>query len=97
MSEERRTFNLEGVKEELTLTELRGRLNGCPTKHVLAVWEDGGRQGARTGSGDDGAPIVNEEGELIGMQFASIQDMDGIGEAKKVVIDAGLAPKEAEG
>ena len=37
---ERRTFNLEGVKVELTLTGLQGRLNGCPTKHILAVWAE---------------------------------------------------------
>ena len=40
MSEERRPFNLEGETVELTLTELMTRLNGCPTKHVLAVWEE---------------------------------------------------------
>jgi len=38
MPEERRAFNLEGETAELTLTELQERLNGCPTKHVLAVW-----------------------------------------------------------
>jgi hypothetical protein len=38
MSEERRTFKFEGVTVELTLTELMERLNGCLTKHVLAVW-----------------------------------------------------------
>ena len=37
--EERRTFNLEGETVKLTLTELQARLSGCPTKHVLAVWE----------------------------------------------------------
>ncbi len=30
-----------GSIEWLTLTELRTRLDGAPTKHVLAVWEDG--------------------------------------------------------
>jgi len=38
MSEDRRTFNLEGETVELTLTELQARLSGCPTKHVLAIW-----------------------------------------------------------
>ena len=40
MSEERRTFNFEGETVELTLTELQVRLSGCPTKHVLALWEE---------------------------------------------------------
>jgi len=40
MSEERRAFHLGGETVWLTLTELQGRLNGCPTKHVLAVWEE---------------------------------------------------------
>ena len=43
MGEERRVFHFDGGTVRLSLTELQGRLEGCPTKHVLAVWEDGGR------------------------------------------------------
>ena len=41
MSEERRCFTIHGRKHWLTLTELRTRLDGAPTKHVLAVWAEG--------------------------------------------------------
>lgn len=37
----KRVFTLQGRKHQLTLTELRSRLNGTPTKHVLAVWDEG--------------------------------------------------------
>jgi len=30
--------------EPLTLTELQGKLSGCSTKHVMAVWENGRRK-----------------------------------------------------
>ncbi len=43
MVEEKRSFTLQGRKHQLTLTELRTRLGGTPTKHVLAVWDDGER------------------------------------------------------
>jgi len=39
--EEKRGFTIQGHKYQLTLTELRTRLDGTPTKHVLAVWENG--------------------------------------------------------
>ena len=45
MTEERRAFYFGGETVWLTLTELQGRLDGCLTKHVLGVWEHGGRQG----------------------------------------------------
>ena len=41
MKEEKRAFILHGRKHQLTLTELRTRLDGTPTKHILAVWDDG--------------------------------------------------------
>lgn len=44
MGEERRAFHFDGVTVRLSLTELMGRLDGCPTKHVLGVWENGERQ-----------------------------------------------------
>ncbi|MBA7492756.1 hypothetical protein ES702_03306 [subsurface metagenome] len=40
-NEEKRIFTFQGRKHRLTLTELRNRLDGTPTKHVLAVWENG--------------------------------------------------------
>ncbi len=43
MNEEKRVLILQGRKYQLTLTELRTMLDGTPTKHVLAVWDDGGR------------------------------------------------------
>lgn len=43
MRDEKRVFTLQGCKHRLTLTELRSRLDGTPTKHVLAVWDDGER------------------------------------------------------
>ncbi len=43
MKEEKRVFTLQGRKHQLTLTELRTRLDSTPTKHVLAVWEEGER------------------------------------------------------
>ncbi len=43
MNEEKRVFTLQGRKHRLTLTELRTRLDGTPTKHVLAVWEEADR------------------------------------------------------
>ncbi len=39
--EEKRGFTIQGHRHRLTLTELRTRLNGTPTKHVLAVWAEG--------------------------------------------------------
>ncbi|GAG01949.1 unnamed protein product [marine sediment metagenome] len=36
-------FIFVGSMEWLTLTELRAKLDGTPTKHVLAVWDDGER------------------------------------------------------
>jgi len=41
MMEEKRGFTIQGCKYHLTLTELRNRLDGTPTKHVLAVWDQG--------------------------------------------------------
>lgn len=41
MVEEKRGFTFQGRKHRLTLTELRNRLDGTPTKHVLAVWDEG--------------------------------------------------------
>lgn len=41
MNEERRRLKIQGRLEWLTLTELRSRLDGTPTKHVLAVWDEG--------------------------------------------------------
>lgn len=51
MTEEKRGFAIKdenpppnaftGSMEWLTLTELSIRLDGTPTKHVLAVWEEG--------------------------------------------------------
>jgi len=41
MKEEKRVLTLQGRKHRLTLTELRSRLDGTPTKHVLAVWDKG--------------------------------------------------------
>ena len=52
MVEERRGFTLGGETVWLTLTELMGMRDGCLTKHVLAVWDNGERQGPGTGSGD---------------------------------------------
>jgi len=43
MKEEKRVLTLQGRKQRLTLTELRSRLDGTPTKHVLAVWDEGER------------------------------------------------------
>jgi len=43
MKKEKRVFTLQGRKHRLTLSELRSRLNGTPTKHVLAVWDEGER------------------------------------------------------
>ncbi len=37
-------FAFAGSMEWLTLTELRTRLDGTPTKHVLAVWGEGERK-----------------------------------------------------
>ncbi len=54
MKEEKRGFAIKdgnappnafaGAIEWLTLTELRSRLDGTPTKHVLAVWNEGERK-----------------------------------------------------
>ena len=44
MMEEKRRVIIQGQKQLLSLTELRIRLNGTPTKHVLAVWNDGEAQ-----------------------------------------------------
>lgn len=41
--EEKRGFTLQGHRHRLTLTELRIKLDGTPTKHILAVWEEGER------------------------------------------------------
>ena len=41
--EERRVVKIEGRKSWMTLTELRSKLDGTPTKHVLAVWDSGER------------------------------------------------------
>ncbi len=51
MKEEKRGFAIKdenappnafaGSMEWLTLTELRTKLDGTPTKHVLAVWNGG--------------------------------------------------------
>ena len=41
--EEKRSFTFQGHNYQLTLTELRNRLDGTPTKHVLAVWDEGER------------------------------------------------------
>ena len=41
--EEKRGFTIQGCKYHLTLTELRTRLDGTPTKHVLAIWDQGTR------------------------------------------------------
>lgn len=41
--EEKRRFIFQRRKYHLTLTELRNRLDGTPTKHVLAVWDEGER------------------------------------------------------
>jgi len=38
MMEEKRSVIIQGQKYLLSLTELRTRLDGTPTKHVLAVW-----------------------------------------------------------
>ena len=46
MKEERRGFYLDGETVWLTLTELQGRLSGAPTKHLLAVWENGAKKEA---------------------------------------------------
>ena len=43
MKEEKRVFTIQGRRHRLTLTELRTRLDGTPTKHVLAVWEEADR------------------------------------------------------
>ncbi len=37
-------FTFAGSMEWLTLTELSIRLDGSPTKHILAVWDDGERK-----------------------------------------------------
>jgi len=42
MKEEKRYFKIKCRMHQLTLTELRTRLAGTPTKHVLAVWDKGG-------------------------------------------------------
>ena len=39
--EEKRTVIINGCKYLLSLTELRTRLDGTPTKHVLAIWNEG--------------------------------------------------------
>lgn len=41
--EEKRDFTIDGHKHRLSLTELRTKLDGAPTKHILAVWDDGER------------------------------------------------------
>ena len=38
---EKRIVIINGCKHLLSLTELRTKLDGTPTKHVLAVWNDG--------------------------------------------------------
>jgi len=43
MKEEKRIFTIQGHKHQLTLTELRTRFDGTPTKHILAIWNDGKR------------------------------------------------------
>jgi len=43
VKEEKRYFKIKGRRHRLTLTELRTRLDGAPTKHVLAVWDEGER------------------------------------------------------
>ena len=43
MKEEKRLLTIQGRKHRLTLSELRSRLNGTPTMHVLAVWDEGER------------------------------------------------------
>jgi len=43
MMEEKRGFTIQGCRCQLTLTELRIRLDGTPTKHVLAIWDQGAR------------------------------------------------------
>ncbi len=37
-------FTFAGSMEWLTLTELSTRLDGSPTKHILAVWDEGERK-----------------------------------------------------
>ncbi len=46
MEEEKRIFksSITGERLLLTLTELSIRLDGTPTKHVLAVWDKGERK-----------------------------------------------------
>jgi len=43
MKEEKRVLKLQGCKQRLTITELRTRLDGTPTKHILAIWDEGER------------------------------------------------------
>ncbi len=43
MKEEKRCFEIKGRKLWLTLTELMSSLGGTPTKHILAVWDEGER------------------------------------------------------
>ena len=43
MTEERRGLIFDDEEGWLTLTELQARLSGCPTKHVMAVWDGGHR------------------------------------------------------
>jgi len=43
MKDEKRVLTLQGRKQRFTLTELRTRLDGTPTKHILAIWDEGER------------------------------------------------------
>ena len=43
MKVEKKIFTIQGRRHRLTLSELRTRLDGTPTKHVLAVWDEGER------------------------------------------------------
>ncbi len=44
MEEEKRIFKFTGERLLLTLTELSTRLDGSPTKHILAVWDEGEKE-----------------------------------------------------
>ncbi|GAG80051.1 unnamed protein product [marine sediment metagenome] len=50
MMDEKRGFTIQGCKCHLTLTELRTRLDGTPTKHVLAIWDQGTHESLETPS-----------------------------------------------
>ena len=66
MSEERRAFHFDGGTVWLSLTELMGRLDGCLTKHVLGVWEEGERPDV-SGIGEAKKLVI---AFLLGAQFS---------------------------